>query len=121
MGLACDSSSSTVAAPRKGSRSVRWADGMSGNKELLENACSQEQVAFNVLQTKSGLKSKCIGDQGSSIKIQTRKGVVHCSPEEIVHKRLGIKFKCNAILLEYCVPIHDLRALHTVIVDLGAE
>lgn len=56
---------------------------------------------------------------GSCIKIKTRcGGVVQCSPEQIVHKRYGLKFKCSTIVLEYAVPAHQLKAHHAVIVDL---
>jgi len=53
-----------------------------------------------------------------SITIHTRAGVVTCSPEEIVHKRFGLKFACSTIILEYSVPAHNLRAHHKVKVDL---
>jgi len=61
--------------------------------------------------------SGALSDDGP-ITIRTRGGVVKCNPEEIVHKRFGLKFECSTIILEYSVPARNLRAHHRVKVDL---
>merc|ERR1711894_731040 len=76
---------------------------------------NKENREENVIASSKNLNVDTVDT--SSIKIRTRMGIVHCWPEDIVHKRLGLKFECNSILLEYCVPKQDLRAFHTVNVN----
>lgn len=54
----------------------------------------------------------------NTIEIKTPAGVVHCLPEEIVLKRLGVYFQRSCLLLEYEVPAHSIIAIHSVAVDL---
>lgn len=92
-----------------------------GEANGKQTSTQQSRIDNNVKQNsmeESGVdNSKRSGFDDSSIKIRTRMGIVHCWPEDIVHKRLGLKFECNTILLEYCVPKQDLRAFHTVNVN----
>merc|ERR1712232_831695 len=54
------------------------------------------------------------------IAIRTKAGTVRCSPNEIVCTRIGLRFDCCRIVLEYVVPDRGLRGIHRVDVDFAS-
>lgn len=56
----------------------------------------------------------CDGGRKGDIDIRTPRGVVHCSPGEIVVRRFGISVQRESIVLEYAVPKLGLLAHHPI-------
>lgn len=105
---------------------LKWSDDMTDDRSRLEQPASPSRVPLDTSALKPALKgAQRTGGPGASagpgsgtIAIRTRSGIVHCTPDEIVHKRFGLKFECSTIILEYVVPAQGLRVHHPVKVDL---
>lgn len=118
---------------------LQWSDGLANDKSRLEQPESPPHSPRHAKAARPALKgSRAKGPAGgggqslatklqgagaiaacqATITIRTRGGVVQCSPEEIVHRRFGLKFSCSTIILEYAVPKHNVRAHHAVKLDL---
>jgi len=79
-------------------------------------ACSSAAATQSPVSVSSGAAEECPDDL---IAIRTKVGTVRCRPEEIVCKRIGLRFDCNRIVLEYVVPARSLKVIHRVDVNFA--
>mmetsp|Transcript_21014 Transcript_21014/g.59653 ORF Transcript_21014/g.59653 Transcript_21014/m.59653 type:complete len:413 (-) Transcript_21014:14-1252(-) len=95
-------------------------------KPALRGAAARQASSDDRPQPQSGDAGAASGaeaaqggssDQETTIAIKTQAGIIRCRPEDIVCKRFGLKFKRGAIIVEYMVPAHNLRAHHIVLVE----
>lgn len=130
--------------PRDGeARSISWSDNCTDNRILLEDPFSEEEtreakkqqsqsaalVAVRpALKGAAGLaeatsvqgtpaSATAESSPGDAISIRTKAGTVICRPDEIVCKRIGLRFDCNRIVLEYAVPARSLKVIHRIDVN----
>jgi len=110
---------------------LSWSDNMTNDQTKLE--CSEPAVPHkegdavkSILKSRLTPRSDSEGHKKgaacnkdiSTISVKTPRGVVQCRPDQIVHKRYGLKLQCKTIILEYMVPECGLRAHHPIAVQL---
>lgn len=124
-------------APRKEGqqRKLLWLDGLTDdrpkNSNKLEkpagadkhNAARCPRDAGGDLVLTSALKASSAAGAEKDVTITIRSkrasGLLHCKPNDLVPERFGLQLQRRAIILEYTVPRHGIRAHHTVPVDLN--
>eukprot|EP00929_Paragymnodinium_shiwhaense_P100430 TRINITY_DN6274_c1_g1_i1.p1 TRINITY_DN6274_c1_g1~~TRINITY_DN6274_c1_g1_i1.p1 ORF type:complete len:424 (+),score=87.56 TRINITY_DN6274_c1_g1_i1:108-1274(+) len=80
---------------------------------ILKGAASKRRCDATVEETQAA--------PSGVLSIQTRSRTVTCEATDIVPQRLGLKFFRSALVLEYEVPTHKLRAHHSICVDVSSD